>query len=428
MRFHRLVLFSTVTASAIAIAACSTNGNNNGVSPVIPTATPTVTPTIAPVLAAGKVTKYSGTDVTSFVYANPGPHQANYTAGYSFAQVGTVSAAPAGAPAPFDLNVATTYTTTQVPTTGNQHISQTIDNYESQTLSGASYTVALVGSKAVTVDTDLAAVAGGGGPYTATSTITTTYVTPRLVGVYPLVAGNVTTANLARNVATSTTDVSAGGTQPTGAFPLSVAQSFANDGSTTRTQQLSDGEQDVFTETPSGTASENETGPLYLLQTTIGLPVLAAAGYTIPNTWARQDVQSGPTAPPTFKPRSQNAADWYPGAALPPQPLALDTLTVKGPATTLPAGCSGAVLEPNIVEVDAAQTSLNVNGTYEKQTQQQFDSNGTLVCVLRTTTTSSYNNNTGVLLVTATEAYAQILTSLTGASSAVRNTSILRAH
>ena len=55
-------------------------------------------------------------------------------------------------------------------------------------------------------------------------------------------------------------------------------------------------------------------------------------------------------------------------------------------------------------------------------------SNGTLVCVLRTTTTSSYNNNTGVLLVTATEAYAQILTSLTGASSAVRNTSILRAH
>ena len=80
------------------------------------------------------------------------------------------------------------------------------------------------------------------------------------------------------------------------------------------------------------------------------------------------------------------------------------------------------------MEVDAAQTSLNVNGTYEKQTQQQFDSNGTLVCVLRTTTTSSYNNNTGVLLVTATEAYAQILTSLTGASSAVRNTSILRAH
>ena len=139
-------------------------------------------------------------------------------------------------------------------------------------------------------------------------------------------------------------------------------------------------------------------------------------------------MQSGPTAPPTFKPRSQNAADWYPGAALPPQPLALDTLTVKGPATTLPAGCSGAIAEPNVVEVDAAQTSLNVNGTYEKQTQQQFDSNGTLVCVLRTTTTSSYNNNTGVLLVTATEAYAQILTSLTGASSAVRNTSILRAH
>jgi len=429
-RFYRPVLFSAICLSALAVASCSMGGNLAGVVPLGPAASPSASPTAsaAAVLVAGKVAQYTGTDVTAFVYASPGPTQANYTAGYTFAQTTTVNAAATGAPAPFDVNVATTYTTTQTPTTGFQHISQIVDNYESQTASGASETVALVASKSVTVDTDLTAGANGGGPYTSTSTVTTTYASPRAVGVYPLVTGEVTTPTIARTATTSTTDVNAAGTRPNTTFPVSVTQSYASDGSTTKTSVISNGEQNVFTESSNGSATENVTGPIYLAQETIGVPVPAAGVYTIPYTYARQDVQSGPTPVPTITPRASNAADWYPGGALPPSPLVLATVTVKGPATALPGGCSGAIAEPNVVEVDSVQSSLNVNGTYETQTQQTFDSNGTAVCVLRTTTTRSYDNSTGLLLVTATEAYAQILTSLTSPSPSARIMSTLRSH
>ena len=59
---------------------------------------------------------------------------------------------------------------------------------------------------------------------------------------------------------------------------------------------------------------------------------------------------------------SYSAADWYPGGALAPAPLELRTVTIKGPASSLPGACSGAMTLPNLVEVDTNQTTLNVFG------------------------------------------------------------------
>jgi hypothetical protein len=80
-------------------------------------------------------------------------------------------------------------------------------------------------------------------------------------------------------------------------------------------------------------------------------------------------------------------------------------------------------VEPNLYELDLASTSLNVAGSLVTEKQQRFDSNGTTVCVLRTTTTQNYAVTTGLPTVSSTETYAQILTSLTrgaGTTSALK--------
>jgi hypothetical protein len=145
--------------------------------------------------------------------------------------------------------------------------------------------------------------------------------------------------------------------------------------------------------------------------------VAGTAGDTIPVSQTYQPATLGPTPAPTATARAYEAADWYPGAALPPQPLSNETVTVKGPVTTLPAACSGALSEPNIVELDLALTSLNVSGFYQTETQQRFASKAVNVCVLRTTTTQNYSVTTGLPTNSSTETYTQILTNLTPASS-----------
>jgi hypothetical protein len=415
LKFYRIALFSGVGLTATALAACG--GGNHGSMPGTPN------PVTSPVLVAGKVAHYTGTDTTTHVYQSPSPTQQNYTAGYTFAQTTTVNAAASGAPAPFDVNVVDTYTTTQAPTAGTQRTTSTTDDFENQTASGSSTTVTLVSSKAVATGTDVTAGNAGGGPYTTVGTTTTTYGTPRTLGVYPLVTGATLTQPQGRTVAVSTTDANAGGQAPSTTFVSSSAQTYANDGSFTRTNQISNGEQDVFTENANGSATESATGPVYALQATIGVPVPGTAGYTIPVSSTKQFATTGATPAPSATPASYNAIDWYPGAALPPSPLVSETQSVKGAASTLPSGCSGAIAEPNVVEVDDTLTSLDVNGSYETQTQQSFNSNGTNVCILRTTTTNSYDTNTGLPTQVTTETYAQILTSLTLPSSSIRSIS-----
>jgi hypothetical protein len=411
MRTHRIITLSTFAVTATAIAAC---GGGSSVPPPVFGA--------PVVLVPGTTAQYTGTDAVAYTYASPAPGQANYAESYTFAETSALSAAASGSPGAFDLHNVTTYTTVQAPTTGTQKGTVTTDTFQNQTSSGVTTTVSTVAAKTVAVGTDVAAGVAGGGPYTTTTTTSTTDTTPLTTGTYPLVAGAVYQEPFAKTVSTTTSDANAGGQAPATSFVTAATQTVANDSSYTRTDTLSNGESLTFTESSNGAAQLSETGPLFTLAETIGVPVLGAA-YTIPVTQTRQNATLGATPAPSATPGAFSAADWYPGAGLPPEPLSSETITVKGATTSLPAGCAGAIVEPNLYELDLASTSLNVAGSLVTEKQQRFDSNGTTVCVLRTTTTQNYAVTTGLPTVSSTETYAQILTSLTrgaGTTSALK--------
>jgi len=408
MRTHRFLLFSAVAVAAGGIAACGGTGTS-GPPPPVSTATP--------LLVAGTVANYSGTDTIAHAYQSPSAGQTNYTEAYTFVEVSTLEASASGAAAPFDLNNVTTFTTTEAPAAGTQKQKTTVDDYESQTPSGATVTIAMAASKTVAVGTDVSAGATGSGPYTITTTTSTTDTTPFTTGIFPLVTGAVYQEPFAKTTTTTTTDVNAGGQGPANAYVTLGSQTIANDGSYTRTDQFSNGEQLSFVESSNGSAQVQESGPLFTLAETIGVPVAGNAGDTIPVSQTYQPATLGPTPAPTATARAFAAADWYPGAALPPQPLSNETVTVKGPVSALPAACSGALSEPSVVELDLALTSLNVSGSYQTETQQRFAYNALNVCILRTTTTQNYSVTTGRPTNSSTETYTQILTSVTPGSS-----------
>jgi hypothetical protein len=407
MRTHRFLTFSAFAVASGGIAACGGSGTSG--PPPVSTATP--------LLVAGTVTNYTGTDTIAHVYQNPTAGQSNYTETYSFVGVSTLKASASGAAAPFDLNSITTFTTLQAPPAGTQKQKSTVDDYESQTASGATLTLAMAASKTVAVGTDITAGASGAGPYAITTTTSTTDTTPFTTGIYPLVTGAVYQEPFAKTTTTSTTDINAAGQGPATAYVTLGSQTIANDGSYTRTDQFSNGEQLTFVESSNGSAQAQESGPLFTLAETIGVPVAGNAGDTIPVSQTNQPATLGPTPAPTATARAFEAVDWYPGAALPPQPLSNETVTVKGPVTTLPAACNGALSEPDVVELDLALTTLNVSGFYQTETQQRFTHNALNVCILRTTTTQNYSITTGLPTNSTTETYTQILTSVTPGSS-----------
>lgn len=407
MQSSRIIFFSSLAVAALALDACGGGSSvppPQGVSPEI--------------LVAGKVAKYTGSDTIVHTFANPAPGQANYTESYTFAQTTTVNLAAAGSAAPYDINSTATYTALQAPAAGTQKESTTTDSFETQTNSGSNAQVLLDGQKSTATGTDISGGLTGGGPYTLTTSSTTKYATPQTLGVYPLVTGATYAEPLARTVAGTETDTNAAGAGPALAYESSSSQTFATGGGLTRNAQFTNAESSTLTENANGSAQVRETGPLFTLSETIGIPVAGATGYTIPVTYTRQPATLGATPAPSATPVASNAVDWYPGGGPPVQPLSSETVTVKGAATTLPAGCSGALAQPNTFELDEKLTTLNVDGSTQTLTQQRFDSNGTNVCVLRTTTTNTYAVTTGLPLESSTETYAQILTNLTVPASA----------
>jgi hypothetical protein len=411
MQNSRILFFSSITVAALALDACGGGGGGSAVS---------VSPTTPKILIAGKVSKFTGSDTIVHTFANPAPGQANYTEAYTFAQTTTVNLAAAGAPAPYDVNVTATYTASQAPAAGTQKESTTTDSFETQAGNGANLQVLLVAQNTSATGIDISGGLTGGGPYTLTTSTSTKFATPQTLGIYPLVTGATYAEPLARTVATTETDANPGGAGPALAYESSASQTFASGGGFTRTAQFTNAETSTLTESANGSAQLQETGPLFTLSETIGVPVAGATGYTIPVTFTRQPATLGATPAPSATPVASSAVDWYPGGALPAQPLSSETITVKGAATTLPAGCSGALAQPNTVEVDEKLTTLNVDGSAQTLTQQRFDSNGTNVCVLRTTTTNTYAVTTGLPLETSTETYTQILTNLTVPTAAAQ--------
>jgi hypothetical protein len=196
---------------------------------------------------------------------------------------------------------------------------------------------------------------------------------------------------IARSVAATTKITNASGASPAATFTTANSTAYNGDGSYTASLNLSNGDSQTRTQSPNGTASVSETGPVQTLLETIGLPVSAAAGEVIPVTIVRQTA-----AQPSPQTHDYSAADWYPGGAAPSAPFDAITVTVKGPAGSLPSACSGAGSMPNIVEVDQSEMSLNLLGSLTVTQRQKFDSYGLAVCRLTTTTTTDYSETTGL--------------------------------
>jgi hypothetical protein len=109
-----------------------------------------------------------------------------------------------------------------------------------------------------------------------------------------------------------------------------------------------------------------------------------------------------------------SAADWYPDNGVPNSPLVLETKNVVGPTSSLPSECSGAMLQPNIYEIDTTTTDLNtVGASYSATTTRNFSAgDGATVCQLSTETTSSYDLLTGALISTTTTTTTTLLSAI----------------
>ena len=332
------------------------------------------------------------------MYASPSATNVNSNGSYTYTASQTVNAAAAGAPAPFDVNRVTTYTVTQAPASGELLQSAIGDTYQNQTFSGATETISTPGSKTSTVGVDLdAGLRLGNGPYNETNTTTTSYTTPQIDGIYPLITGNTLTEPLARSVTSVTTDANAGGTYGGGG---TTTTSFNNDGSFTRNVQNANGTMQSQTVNANGTAQLTTT-PISgtTTQTSFGLPVGTSGSATIPVTVT----SNGNTT-------NDTAVDWYPGGGQPPIPLALTTRVVAGPVA-LPSACGFVGTPPPVIEVNLTTTSLSPFGTYATSNEQLYNANGTNICHTQTATTMNYNGTTGALTSTTTTTIAEVLLS-----------------
>jgi hypothetical protein len=160
------------------------------------------------------------------------------------------------------------------------------------------------------------------------------------------------------------------------------------------------------TQNSDGSGSESFTTAEGTTATTVAVPVTADGTSTIPVV----RTVTAKTAAAT----NYSAADWYPANGAPSSPLVLQTRTVVGPAPSLPAECNGALLQPDIYEIDTTTTDLNTIGaTYSTTTTRAFnDANAVSVCQLSSEVSSSFDLLTGALVSTTTTATTTLLSTI----------------
>ena len=372
----------------VTLAAC---GGGGGGSPApVPTATPTQSATLQ-ILVPGEINQRAGTQTVVVTYASPSATQSNSSASYAVAETDTVSTSASGAPAPLDLHRVLTYTANTRATAGIAPATQTFDDYETLSPgSNGSETVTLAQAVEAETGTDESAVAAGGtGAYTLSTT--STYSPAQIQQMYPLVSANSFDPSLAHTTTNVASDGMAGGTETENTTTsYDAVDSFSETGTVFNGDALS------VTENSNGSATENETGPTPFTRI-VAVPAVSGSGYVIPVT------TNGTSA---------TIADYYPGAGLPPTPLGTDTVTVVGPATSLPAGCPALSAYPNVIEIRGATSDVNViDGSVTATTTQNYNSNGLNVCRASTTTTQNYSLKTGALSSTTVTTVAVGLTS-----------------
>lgn len=229
------------------------------------------------------------------------------------------------------------YRVKHAPVSGLEPQQRTIDSYQSSTVASGSQTIDLYGSTAVTTGIDQSGNRkNGNGPYTYHGTNT----------------GPVhSAARDPRVSARSRFDAGTAGADGDGTIPIAergrlgfarrnTTWDFSNTGSYKESGTIAPGVTTSVTANANGTATLNNGGTSPLKEL-IGLPSPGPSGmYQIPVT----RTSGGSTQ--TFL-----AADWYPGNAAPPSPLASTTQTVVG-STKLPSTCHAKVAAPSPQEVD----------------------------------------------------------------------------
>jgi len=341
-------------------------------------------------------------------YVSPTPTTPNNTLAYSFVQNQSVQQAPAGTAAMFDVHSSYTYTVTQDPGIGTVPISQTVDNYQNLLTSGISQTISTLGQTVVTVSSDETSNALGSGPYTETSSTASTFATARDNFAYPLQTGATQTVPQSATQTINFSDVNPAGAAPSNgsnvAYTMNRTENF--DGSFTYQLAEVNGNTGTRTENSDGSGSVSFTTPASTTSTSVGLPVNAAGVSTIPVTVT----VTGATTTTT----NYAAADWYPNNGAANSPLVSSTRFVVGPVASLPSACSGAVLRPDIYEVDTTTTNLNTLGAaYTVTTTRSFNSGDAVpVCQLSTDVLSSYALQTGALVSTTTTTSTTLLSAI----------------
>jgi hypothetical protein len=364
---------------------------------------------LTPILQVGMQRQYAGTTTRSVVYADPTTTKKDNTLVYTFTENQSVQQAATGAQADFDVHSAYAYSVVQDPGVGTVPISQSVDTYENLQITGDTQTVISLGQNAVAVSNDETSNALGNGPYTETSTTTSTYTTPRAGFPYPLQTGATMTAPQSETQTITFTDVNAAGSAPSNDTNVGYTESRTENDDGSYSYQLTyvNGNTLSRTQNSDGSGSETSTSATSTTTTTVGGPVAADGANTIPVTRT--------VTPATTTVTDYSAADWYPGNAAPNSPLVLETRIVVGPTSSLPSECNGAMLQPDIYEVDTTTTDLNpVGASYSATTTRAFnDGNGVVVCQLTTEISSSYDLLTGALVSTTTTTTTTLLSAIT---------------
>jgi hypothetical protein len=379
----------------LAVLVCSCGGGNSSNQ-------------LAPILQVGMQRQYVGTATRSVVYADPTTTRKDNTLSYTFTENQSVQQAASGAPANFDVHTAYTYSVVQDPGVGTVPISQTVDSYENLQIAGDTQTIITLGQNVVAVSNDETSDALGNGPYTETSTTTSTFTMPRAGFPYPLQTGATMTTPQSETQTITFTDVTAGGSAPSNGTNVGYTETRTENDDGSFSYQLTYVDGDTFSRTQNsdGSGSETSTSATSSITTSVGLPVAVNGANTIPVTRT--------VTPATTTATNYSAADWYPDNGAPSSPLVLETRTVVGPTSSLPSECNGAVLQPDIYEVDTTTTDLNtVAASYSSTTTRAFnDGNAVLVCQLSTEISSSYDLLTGALISTTTTTTTTLLSAV----------------
>lgn len=391
----------SLVSMAVLLSACGGGGSDNG------TTNPNQA-TISPILQVGMQRQYIGASTRSVAYTTPTTSNINNTLSYTFTENQSVLQAPANAPGNFDVNSIYAYSVTQDPGVGNVPISQTVDDYRNLVLSGTNQYTVDYGQNSTTIANDETANALGGGPYSQTTVTSQIYTTPRASLTYPLASGAVNTIPQSYTQSINFTDVNASSAAPPNGSNYGYTRNRTqnNDGSFSYLQTGVTGVDATYTMNSDGSGSSviSNSNTSTTTTNTISVPVLNNNIYTIPVNVAIASASPSNTNYPAF--------DWYPGNT-PAAPLILETQTVVGPTATLPTACVGALVQPNMVEVDTSTTSMNtVNASYAVTTTQSFNSNGVSVCTLNQETSTSYSLQTGAVFATTTTQTTTILNAI----------------